>query len=58
MFIKVEGTWHQANEEETATICGLDPDDAEDYRSTLPDGATLHDGCADLVATHPEGRAE
>lgn len=26
MVIKVEGVWHQANAEETATICGLDPD--------------------------------
>lgn len=31
MFIKVEGIWHQANAEETATLCGLDPQDAENY---------------------------
>lgn len=46
MVIKVDGVWHQANVAQTATVCGLDPDDAEDVRPSLPYGATLHDGCA------------
>lgn len=45
MFIKVDGIWHQANVAETATVCGLDPDEAEDYREILPPSATLHYYC-------------
>lgn len=58
MFIKVDGDWHQANEAETATLCGLDPDEADDYRSTLPEGAALHDGCARAGETQEVGAGD
>lgn len=58
MFIKVDGVWHQANAAETATLCGLDPQDAEDFRPTLPPGATLHDGCAEKRPDYPAGTFE
>lgn len=36
MYVKIEGTWHKANEDQTATICGLDPQDVDAAR--LDDG--------------------
>ena len=40
MYVKIEGVWHKANEEQTETVCGLDPDDVEDAREggEAPDG--------------------
>jgi hypothetical protein len=47
LYVKIEGTWHKANEEQTETICGLDPDDVEDAREGRqpPFGATLCGTC-------------
>jgi hypothetical protein len=36
MYVKIDGVWHQANAEQTETICGLDPDDVEDAREGGP----------------------
>jgi hypothetical protein len=36
MYVKIDGVWHQANEDQTETICGLDPDDVEDAREGGP----------------------
>jgi hypothetical protein len=36
MYVKIDGTWHQANDERTETICGLDPDNVEAARESGP----------------------
>jgi hypothetical protein len=47
MFVKVDGIWHQANPNQTATLCGLDPDDVEDVvEGKLRAGQTLCAKCA------------
>ena len=39
LYVKVDGVWHQANDEQTETICGLDPQDVDDAREGfLPAG--------------------
>jgi (2Fe-2S) ferredoxin len=47
MFVLVDGVWHQANPNQTATLCGLDPDDVEEVvEGRLRAGATLCPKCA------------
>jgi len=47
LFVKVDGVWHQANSRQTATLCGLDPQDAQDAREhRLPAGVNLCPACA------------
>jgi len=44
MYVKIEGVWHKANDEQTETVCGLDPDDVEDAREggAVPGGDRCH----------------
>ena len=36
LYVKIEGVWHQANPEQTETICGLDPIEVDDAREGGP----------------------
>jgi hypothetical protein len=46
LFVKLEGVWHEANAEQTETLCGLDPQDVQDAReNSLPTGAKRCPAC-------------
>lgn len=44
MYVEINGVWHKADDEQTATICGIDPDDVEDAieGGQVPEGEHCH----------------
>ncbi len=46
LFVKVEGVWHEANAKQDATLCGLDPQEAQDAReNSMPANALVCPTC-------------